>query len=494
MNLVEAFSLSVSKAPQKTAVYWGDDEVSYLTLFAQANQLRKVLVEEYGVGKGDRVALWVKNSPEFISAMQGVLWTGAVVVPVNCFLKPDEVRYILEDSGAKVVIIDETFADPATKLKEEMEDLGVWNIASFAKEPEPAIYGDAPCPAEESDLAALVYTSGTTGRPKGAMLSHGNFLHNVESCRVMLEVFDGDRFVLLLPMFHSFMLTVCNLLPLLIGGSVVLIRSVSPLKNALGEIIRNEATILPAAPQIFRALLHDSVPRELPLRLCISGSAPLPLETLNAFQEKFSFPLLEGYGLSESSPAACFNPLQGPWVAGSIGVPIPNVELSIRHEEGGELPAGETGEVCIRGGNVMQGYWQRPDETATAIRDGWLYTGDIGHKDENGYFYITDRKKDMLLVNGINVYPREIEEIIYQFNGIKETAVVGMKDSRKGEMPVAFVVGNPEAKIDVSALGVFLKEKLAAYKQPRKIVELEALPRNATGKILKTELRKQLEG
>ena len=451
--------------------------------------MRDTLLNDLGVKPGDRVALWVKNSPEFISAMQGVLWTGAVVVPVNAFLTPGEVQYILEDSGAKVVILDDTFGEAAEVLKSEIDGLSTWNISHFAESPDAATYEDKECPATEADTAALVYTSGTTGRPKGAMLSHGNFLSNVRSCQSMLKVVGDDRFVLLLPMFHSFMLTVCNLLPLLSGGSVVLIRSVSPLKNALGEIIRHKATILPAAPQIFRALLHDSVPKELPLRLCVSGSAPLPLETLNAFQSKFSFPLLEGYGLSESSPAACFNPLAGPWVSGSIGVPIPDVELSIRNEDGSGLPAGETGEVCIKGGNVMQGYWNRPDETAKAIREDWLYTGDVGHKDENGYFYITDRKKDMLLVNGINVYPREIEEVIYQFSGIKEAAVVGIKDPRKGEMPVAFVVPNPDTELDTSALSAYLKEKLAVFKIPRKIVQLEALPRNATGKILKTELR-----
>jgi long-chain acyl-CoA synthetase len=343
----------------------------------------------------------------------------------------------------------------------------------------------------EPDLAVIIYTSGTTGRSKGAMLSHGNLLHNVESCRLALETVHEDRMAVLLPMFHSYILTVGIFLPLIVGGQIVLVKSLQQSRLILQELCARQATILPAIPPFYRALTALTVPFKLPFRICISGSAPLPLQVLNEFQEKFGIPLIEGYGLSEASPVVAKNPIHGQRKAGSIGLPIPHVEMSVQDEAGKILPAGEIGEICVRGGNVMQGYWNHPEETAKAFRHGWLLTGDVGYHDREGYYYITDRKKDMLLVNGNNVYPREIEEVIYQFPGVKETAVVGMPDSRKGEQPVAFVVANDGVTLDERALLQFVRERLADYKAPRKAVFLPALPRNATGKILKTELRKQ---
>ena len=280
-----------------------------------------------------------------------------------------------------------------------------------------------------SDLAVIIYTSGTTGRPKGAMLTHANLLANLESCRRVLEAVGEDRFVILLPMFHSFMLTVGILLPLYVGGSIVLIKSLHPAKNVLHDIIRRQATLLPAVPQFFRTLAGAAAKTELPLRICISGGAPLPAEILKEFNQRFTIPLLEGYGLSEASPVVSFNPIRGPWKAGSIGVPICDVEMSVQNDAGAMLEPEQTGEICVRGQNVMRGYWNQPAETAQVFRDGWLLTGDIGHRDRDGYFYITDRKKDMLLVNGINVYPREIEEVLYQYPGVREAAVIGVPNA-----------------------------------------------------------------
>jgi long-chain acyl-CoA synthetase len=289
-------------------------------------------------------------------------------------------------------------------------------------------------------------------------------------------------------MFHSFMVCVGIFLPLLTGCSMVLIRSLHPPKAVVEEIVRHRATILPAIPQFFRTL--TALPVNLPpsLRLCISGAAPLPAQVLEDFQKRFTVPLLEGYGLSEASPVVSMNPVAGPWKAGSIGVPIPDVEVSVQDEQGRPLGVGEVGEICVRGGNVMRGYWNQPGESAHALRHGWLLTGDVGYHDADGYFFITDRKKDMLLVNGINVYPREIEEVLYRFPGVKEAAVVGVPDSRKGEQPVAFVATENGA-LDELALLRFTRERLADYKVPRQVVRLDALPRNATGKILKTALR-----
>jgi long-chain acyl-CoA synthetase len=491
MNLVEAFAKTAEQNSHKPALFWGEDEFSYADLWAQTLWVSHTLRQQFGIKPGDRVGLWLRNCPEFVPALFGIFHAGAVAVPINNFLKGEEVNYILGDGGIDVVIIDCSLDEMAGKVASLRPTTKFLRLGDIPKVP--GKDDSVPSNARESDLAVIIYTSGTTGRPKGAMLSHGNLLHNVESCRIVLEAVGEDRVVVLLPMFHSFMLCVGVLLPMLIGGSMVLIKSVHPPKNILQEILQRQATILPAVPQFFRTLSHPSVPSALPLRLCISGGAPLPIEILKEFEKKFSMPLLEGYGLSEASPVVTVMPIRGPWKPGSIGVPIANVEVSVQNESGEILPPGQTGEICVRGGNVMLGYWNQPAETAKTIRNGWLLTGDIGHGDADGFFYITDRKKDMLLVNGINVYPREIEEIIYQFPGVKEAAVIGVPDSRKGEQPIAFVSANEGATIDERALQQFIRERLADYKLPRRVISLPALPRNPTGKILKTALREMMK-
>lgn len=488
MNLFKSFAKASDRRPEKTAICWGDEELSYGWLRDRAARLSARLTDEYGVQPGDRVAIWLKNCPEFPAAVFGVWQAGGVVVMINNFLKPDEVDFILSDSGARVVVTDRDLAEKEADLGGRGKGWAFPHVEEFDHWPA----GDADRQSERvgEDLAALLYTSGTTGHPKGAMLTHANFLHNVASCVECLEIVEEDRMVVVLPQFHSFMFTVGTLLPLLSGAGIVLLKSLHPFKNVLVEIIKRKGTILPAVPALYRSLVHAPDLPPLPLRVCISGGAPLPVETLKAFEARFPFPLAEGYGPTETSPVATVNPLRGTRKAGSVGVPIPNVELSVRAEDGTELAVGDTGELCIRGGNVMRGYWNQPEETAAVLRDGWLYTGDIGHRDEDGFFYITDRKKDMLLVNGINVYPREIEEVIHQFPGVKEVAVIGLVDPRRGEQPIAYVAPVEGASIDGAELIRFARGKLADYKVPREVRQMEALPRNATGKILKTELRR----
>ncbi len=491
MNLGVAFANSVAKAPASPAILWGEQAFSYALLGSQTRQLAVLLQQTYHVKAGDRVGLWLRNCPEFVPALFGILQAGAVAVPINNFLKPEEVGYILADAEADVLITDASLTGALPKLSGFRPGLKAWQVEGFERlMREAGPTGDAALPERgESDLALLIYSSGTTGQPKGIMLSHGNLLANVESCRQVLTAEAGDRFVVLLPMFHSFMLTVGVLLPLLVGGALVLIKSVHPPKNILQEILRHRATILPAIPQFFRTLANAALPKEFPVRACISGGAPLPVEILREFNQKMPIPLVEGYGLSEASPVVSINPLQGPQKAGSIGLPIPGVEMSVQDENGALLAPHQTGEICVRGANVMLGYWKQPRETAEALRHGWLLTGDIGHRDADGYYYITDRKKDMLLVNGINVYPREIEEVIYRFPGVREAAVVGVPDARKGEQPLAFVVPVEGAQLEERALLQFVRAKLADFKVPRRVVLLPALPRNSTGKILKRSLR-----
>ena len=490
MNITSAFAAAVQANAEKTAVFWGDREYSYLQLREQTRQVAVRLQQEFKVRKGDRVGVWLKNCPEFIPVLFGILEVGAVFVPINNFLKTHEVSFILEDAGIDLLITDADLGTHFRTLAAMRPGLRLLKIEELegGKVVEGAVAAEG-VSVGASDLAVLIYTSGTTGRPKGAMLSHGNLLHNVESCRIILRVVSFDRFVVLLPMFHSYMLTVGLLLPMMVGGSIVLVKSVHPVRNVLQEIIQRQATILPAIPQFYRSMVGAVVPVPLPLRLCVSGAAPLPVRILEEFEAKFHIPLIEGYGLSEASPVVTKNPLDGTRRAGSIGLPIPNVEVSIQDDAGNVLGPEEIGEVCVRGGNVMLGYWRQPAETAKVMRGDWLLTGDIGRRDREGYYYITDRKKDMLLVNGINVYPREIEEVLYHFPGVKEAAVIGKPDSRRGEQPVAFVSANDGVVLEEKALQHFVRHRLADYKVPRRVLVLPVLPRNATGKILKTALR-----
>jgi long-chain acyl-CoA synthetase len=496
MNLGTVFVRAAEQHAEKPAIFWGEHEHSYGHLLAQSRRLAEHLRRDLGVQFGDRVALWLKNCPEFVPALFSVLLNGAVVVPVNNFLKPDEVNHILADAGIDVIITDATGAEHLPALRAARPQLKVWQIEEFARwaaadklfhEPQSEFHHP-----QADDLAVIIYTSGTTGHPKGAMLTHGNLLHNVDSCRQVLAAVDHDCFAVLLPMFHSFMLTVGVLLPLTVGGSMVLVRSLHSPKSLLQEIYHRQATILPAVPSFFRTLAAAPLPPGLPLRICICGGAPLPMEILREFNRTMPIALIEGYGLSEASPVVSMNPIAGPWKAGSIGLPIPGVEVTVQDDDGNILPTSAAGEICVRGGNVMRGYWNQPEATARAIRGGWLLTGDVGHCDTDGYFYITDRKKDMLIVNGINVYPREIEEVIYQFPGVKEAAVIGVPDARRGEHAVAFVAANEGVTLDEKAILHLIRQKLADYKVPKQINFVTALPRNPTGKVLKTALRQQV--
>jgi long-chain acyl-CoA synthetase len=491
VNLATAFALSVEKRPDKIALYWGENEFTYANLFGQTCAVAAGLSQKFGVKPGDRVGLWLKNRPEFVVAALGVLGAGAVLVPINNFLKPDEVNYILGDAGIDVLIAEKELTIHAPALLAARPRLKIFKVEDFSTELKTQNSELKTCSRSEHDLAVIIYTSGTTGRPKGAMLSHGNLLHNIESCRIVLETVDVDRMAVVLPLFHSYMITVGMFLPLLVGGTMVLVKSLNQPRQILQELCVRQATILPAFPQLYRTLAALPLPIQLPFRICISGSAPLPVQVLKDFEAKHGIPLIEGYGLSEASPVVAKNPIHGVRKAGSIGLPIPHVEMSVQDESGNLLGVNQIGEICVRGGTVMLGYWNNPEETARAIRAGWLLTGDVGYRDADGYYYITDRKKDMLLVNGNNVYPREIEEVIYQFPGVKEAAVIGVPDARKGEQPIAFVAAGEGQTVEEKALLRFVRGKLADYKVPKHIVFMSALPRNATGKILKTTLRQR---
>lgn len=490
MNLAKAFLKTAHKYPENVAIYYYETQITYSQLAKESNKLASYFSTELKIKPGDRVAIYCKNRPEFLIAMLGTLIAGAIVVPINSFLKPVEISYILNDCEVHVLVSEKVLLENLFYTHQMVSNLRTVLAEDFYKIPTNSFKIPGHTLRTENDLAFISYTSGTTGKPKGTMLTHHNLLSNVNSCRMALEVEPGMRFALCLPMFHSFMLCINQWLPLLTGGSIILIRSIQPFRTLISELISKKPHFLAAVPVLFRALLDESVPADLPIKLGISGSAPLPPDILINFRKKFSFPMLEGYGLTEASPVVSFTPLKGVQKDNSIGLPIPNVHITIQNDKGEILPANATGEICVKGDNVMSGYWNLPEATVESFRNGWLLTGDMGHMDEDGYLFITDRRKDMLLVNGNNVYPREIEDLISKYPGIKEVAVVGYPDHIRGERPVVFYVTKKGENIDELALKIYLKSKLANYKLPRIYYRMGALPRNEMNKVLKSELRK----
>ena len=487
-NLYIRFLEQATEHPRRKALLFESNTWRYADvrrlIHAQATQLRTA-----GLKPGQRAAILLKNSPAYVFNLFAIWACGAAAVPINHFLKSAEIDFILKDGGATLLITDSEFRETTDALAAPARK---FYIDQLPEEGERVFSVDVR--NDPNELAVVIYTSGTTGQPKGACLTHGNLIANVESCEDALGVkSNSDRILIILPMFHSFMMTVGILTPLLTGFGIVLVTSLKPFSNVIQEMIRKRVTILPAIPQIYQALANASIPWYihwlLPLRLAISGAAPLPAETVERFNKKFRIKLLEGYGLSEASPVVTFNPLRGVQKTGSCGLPVKNVEVSIRDGKGRVLPAGEVGEVCVRGPNVMSGYLNRADETAKTIRDGWLHTGDLGKMETDGYLYIVDRLKDMLLVHGMNVYPREIEEVIHRFPGVKECAVVGRADTSKGETPVAFFAEEEGKSVDLKALREYCRANLADYKCPREFHTVPALPRNPAGKILKNDLR-----
>ncbi len=488
-TVIAQFEQMAALHPRKPAILWGNERIRYGELRERIGVFAGNLRQRAAIERGDRVGILLRNSPEFIYTLYAALGCAATVVPVNTFLKAPEIQHIIDDCRLKCLVTEPAFDEVTGKLQRTR----LLPVAELAR---PASIVHPPASISPSDLALIIYTSGTTGKSKGAMLTHANIASNVSSCIQALEETESDRLTLLLPMFHSFMLTVCIFTPLSMGAGIVLIKSVQPFKCAIREIIRNRATILVGIPQLFQAMAQAKIPFWLPwvlkLRMAVSGAAPLPRETLDLFERKFHFPLLEGYGLSEASPVVSFNPVRGVRKAGSVGLPLPGIEVKIFDDADREVPTGQVGEIVVRGPNVMLGYYNQPEETAAALRNGWLHTGDMGKKDEDGYIYIVDRRKEMLLVRGMNVYPREIEEVLYTFPNVHEAAVIARPDEKRGEAPIAFVSPTEGAELRPPEIIQYCRERLADYKIPKEVRVVSKLPRTPTGKIAKLELKKML--
>ncbi len=504
-NLGELLNFSAKRFPKKTALIFGSKKITYAQLESAALYLAAGL-RKMGIDKGDRVALYLDNCPEFVIGYYAILKAGAVVVPINYMFKSEETEHILNDSSVVAVLTSRAYLDFIISLKKRIKTLKFIVSAQKVYQEIPdflSVSGDLSLPEQtvvmqKEDLAVILYTSGTTGKPKGAMLSHENLISNAVDSSRAIRVGRKDTFICILPLFHSFAATVCMNIPLLIGAKIVLMKSVRPFRRVIRLIRRHRVSIFTAIPSVYSILKDTKLPWILstpfiklvnPVRVCISGAAALPAQTFRDFENKFKLPLLEGYGLTEASPVVTLNPLRGIRKASSIGLPVSSrIKVRIVDENGKDLPPGDVGELIVSGPNVMRGYYLQEEANRQTLRDGWLYTGDMAKFDSEGYIYIVDRKKDMVNVRGLNVYPREIEEVLCRHPEIKEAAVVGIADAHKGEVPKCYLVLKEKSKLTERDVTAYLKNHLASYKIPKYVEFRQLLPKSATGKILKRAL------
>ncbi len=459
-----------------------------------------------GVDVGERVALYCINGAEFVAAYLGILKAGAVVVPVNLLIGATEAAFVLNDAGARGLIYHQALVEKAAAFRGNLDALD-FAVCIGDQKMDAADLAFSDCAALSGDLlrididpatalAAILYTSGTTGNPKGAMLSHENLIANTRSVMVALQLRPGeDRLLVVLPMFHAFAATVGMLTPLLHGLTIVPVPKFDPV--LVSDLIEAAgATVFLGVPSMYGAILRlpDSrLTQWRGIRYGVSGGAAMPVALMEQFEQRFALPILEGDGPTECSPVTCVNPVDGIRKPASVGLPVPDVEMAIFDDAGRRLQTDEIGEICVRGPNVMRGYWHLPEATAETMLGDWLRTGDLGYIDEDGYIFMVDRKKDLVIVNGMNVYPRMVEETLFRHPDILEAAVVGEPHESHGEIVVAHVVPKEGAELDDKTVKAWCREHLGQHQRPRKVILRESLPKNATGKILKRELRKEGE-
>jgi long-chain acyl-CoA synthetase len=491
LNLASIVTESAARVPGQPAIRLGDAELTYAALDELSARLA-TLLRDRGLQPGDRVGVMLPNVPQFPISYYGVLRAGCVVVPMNVLLKRREIAFYLEDSGAKLLLAWHGFAaeaeggaaDAGVDLI-EVEPDGFASLLA-AQEPTTALAA-----TDEADTAVILYTSGTTGKPKGAELTHLNLWRNSEiSAASMTEIRDGDVVLGSLPLFHSFGQTVSMNGSLRMGACLTLLPKFDP-GDALATIQRDRVTHFQGVPTMYGALLHHPERESFDtstLRSCVTGGASMPVEVLRGFEQAFDAIVLEGYGLSETSPVSSSNHPDMERKPGSIGTPIKGVEMRVVDEDDNEVAQGEVGEIVIRGHNIMKGYWQRPEATAEAMRGGWFHSGDMAKVDEEGYFYIVDRKKDLIIRGGYNVYPREVEEVLYEHPKIREAAVIGVPHEQWGEEIGAAIVPHEGEQLAPEEVSAFVKERIAAYKYPRLVWFIDELPKGPTGKILKREI------
>jgi long-chain acyl-CoA synthetase len=517
MNLAVGLTDSASRYPDKEAVVMGSVRLTYAQLDAISNQIANGLAAG-GVKKGDKVAICCPNLPYFPMVYYGILKAGAAVVPLNVLLKKREIAYHLEDSDSVALFCFEgtpelPLAQAAHDAVQEVDACkNLWFLPAQPGGPSPVAGGKTlndlvadqspefqAVQMDANDTAVVLYTSGTTGKPKGAELTHSNMIMNPLAFRTCIEITPDDRVLCVLPMFHSYGQSTQMNAGLMAGATLVLLPRFSP--EAVLQLMQDEdITLWSGVPTMYWDILNypDADKFDLKkisntLRMCGSGGAAIPVEVMKAFEKTFDVMILEGYGLSETSPVACSNRPDVARKPGSIGLPIWGVEMRCVDENMNDVKPGEPGEVVIRGHNIMKGYYKRPEATEEAFKGGWFHSGDVAKRDEDGYFYIVDRTKDMIIRGGFNVYPREIEEVLVTHEHVSLAAVIGIPDDEYGEEVVAFIIPAAGANVEAHTIKAWAKENMAAYKYPRIVEIVEEFPLGPSGKILKRELREKFE-
>ncbi|NWN98396.1 MAG: long-chain-fatty-acid--CoA ligase [Bacillus sp. (in: Bacteria)] len=527
-SLQQLLKNTAEKYPNKIAIHFNGKELSYKELYESALKFAGYL-QKIGIQKGDRVAIMLPNTPQSVISFYGVMMAGGIVVQTNPMYTERELAFQMKDSGAKAIVALDILFPRIKKIQgeAELEHVIITAIKDYLPFPKNLVYPfiqkkqygfsvkvehkgndhlfteimKHPALQEpimninfEEDLAILQYTGGTTGFPKGVMLTHKNLIANTKMCQAWLyKCREGEEIVLgALPFFHVYGMTTVMILSVLQASKMVLIPKPDP-EVLLKTIQSQRPTMFPGAPTMYIGMLNHPELSKYDLSSidsCISGSAPLPVEVQEQFERLTRGKLVEGYGLTESSPVTHANLLwDGERVKGSIGLPWPDTLAEIRSVETGEpLPVGEIGELVVKGPQVMKGYWNRPEETQEVLKDGWLHTGDMGYMDEEGYFYIVDRKKDMIIASGYNIYPREIEEVLYEHPAVKEVVVAGVPDPYRGETVKAYIVLKEGTTVTEDELNKFARKNLAAYKVPRKYEFRDELPKTTVGKILRRQL------
>jgi long-chain acyl-CoA synthetase len=508
-NISHLLAARVAAAPEKTFLFSEPDgrQFTYAE-FAGAIDATASLLAGQGIQKGDVVSLLMSNSAEYIIAYFACWQLGALAGPVNSLLKEHETAFVMNNSEAKAILVHSEFLDRIESIRAELPDLksvitfddyaeatrGVEEVASRA----PASTPEARVPAcVPNDDAIIIYTSGTTGKPKGCLLTHGNIIANARQISDWLAFSETDRLLTIMPLFHMNAVSVTTLSALYAGGSTVISPKFSA-KKFWNIISDYEITSFGSVATMLSMLLNtypEGVPAELKteqLRFAMCGSAPVPAEVMKSFEETFKCPVIEGYGLSESTCRSTFNPPDERRRAGSCGLPIGN-EMKVFDEDDREVPDGALGEIVLRGENILKGYFKNPDATEKAFRGGWFHTNDIGYRDLDGFFFIVDRKSDMIIRGGENIYPREIDEVLYQHPAVAAAATIGIPDQLYGEEVAAFVVLKDGTKLTESELIDFCKAELADYKCPKQIRFVDDIPKGPTGKLLKRELSRNFE-
>ncbi|WP_165778780.1 class I adenylate-forming enzyme family protein [Leptospira perolatii] len=513
-HIPELLKDQAAKYGKKVFVIFLEKEVTYQEQYLYSVQTANLLGAKAGFSPKDRLGILLPNGLDFLNVYFGAMFAGGTALPFNILLKGDELLYQINHSEINTLVTNTRFFQLIQPVLSKMENLktiifvddenvdsigeidGIKQI-QFQSEMKnssselPTSYSNI----QESDIAGMLYTSGTTGKPKGCMLTHKNYLSNVDQFFPRMMPEDTDTYLCIMPLFHVNAQLASVMLTLSAGARLILEEQFKP-RTFIPTLQKYTCRCFSAVPAMYNFL------NEMPeykdgadlsfVKACICGAAPMPVEVFNKFEKKFNAKILEGYGLSEGTCVSTLNPLDGKRKIGSIGLPLDMQEVKIMDHQGKFLSTGQIGEIVVKGGNVMAGYYKDEKSTKETIVDGWLHTGDLGHIDEDGYFFITGRKKEMLIRGGENIYPKEIEEVLYQMTEVADCAVIGFPDEKYGEQVVAVIKRKPEVQLDEKSIKLFLREKVANYKMPGKVIFIEEFPRTASGKIQKLKLRDEL--